>query len=188
MANAVIEEIKKRYRGAHGRFFKMVEGLTEAQLVWQPTPQAHNIAFQIWHMARLDDYFQSQIPSVAPELARKLGPGKDIWRAEGLAAGWGLDSAKLGWNETGFGMDDAVAASLKFPGKNVLLDYARRALATAERAVDALDEKQLALKMKDWAGELTLAGYVIEYTAHDEWDIGQIAGLRRAQGLPRALA
>jgi hypothetical protein len=76
MANVVLDEIKKRYHAAHHRFFKMVEGLTDAQLTWRPTPQPHTITFQIWHMARLDDYFQSRIPSLAPELARKLGPGQ----------------------------------------------------------------------------------------------------------------
>jgi hypothetical protein len=85
-------------------------------------------------------------------------------------------------------MDNAMAATLKFPSKDMLLGYARRVLAAAERAVDALDEQDLTRKMNDWAGELTLAGYIVEYTTHDEWDIGQIAGLRRAQGLPRAIA
>jgi hypothetical protein len=79
-------------------------------------------------------------------------------------------------------MDNAMAATLKFPSKDMLLGYARRVLAAAERAVDALDEQDLTRKMNDWAG------YIVEYTTHDEWDIGQIAGLRRAQGLPRAIA
>jgi predicted ATPase/class 3 adenylate cyclase len=188
MADSLLEEIRKRYRRAHERLFKMVDGLTVAQLAWRPTPQAHNIAFQTWHLARLDDYFQSRIPSLAPQLERKLGPGKDLWKVEGLASKWGFDPAKLGWNEVGFGMDDAVAAGLRFPPKEALLEYVRRALSAADRAVETLNEQDLMLRMTDWAGEQSLAGYIVEYIAHDEWDIGQIAGLRRAQGLPRVMA
>lgn len=187
MPDVLMDAIKNRYRQAHVGFLKLTEGLTEGQMKWRSTPVSHNIAFQVWHTARLTDHFQSKIPAVAPELERKLAPGRQIWTAEGLAAKWGLDPASLGWNETGHGMDDAVAANLRLPGKEALLDYARRAFAAAERAVDALGERDFLLKMDDWAGVLPLGVYVIEYTIHDEWDAGYIAALRRAQGLPRAL-
>lgn len=94
----------------------------------------------------------------------------------------------LGWNQTGFGMDDGVAANLALPGREALLDYVRRAFTAAEQTVATLHEKDLQLKLVDWAGELPLGGYIIEYTAHDEWDVGYIAALRRAQGLPRVIA
>lgn len=188
MGDAVIDAIKNRYRLAHQRLFKMIEGLTAEQWKWRPTPEAHTIAFQVWHTARLTDYFHARLPGVVPELERKLGPGRQIWEAEGLAKKWGLDPGTLGWNEVGFGMDDPVAANLPLPGKEALLAYARRVFAAAERAVDAFDDRHFLIKMTDWAGELPIGGYVVEYLAHDEWDIGQISALRRAQGIPRALA
>jgi hypothetical protein len=188
MSDRFIEAIKNRFRAAHQRFFKMLEGVTDDQFRWRPTPVAHSIAFQVWHGGRVNDYFQSKIPGLSAGLTQRLGPGRQIWEVEDLAKRWGLDPAALGWNEIGFGMDDTVAANLALPSRDVVVDYARRALATADRSVEALTDEDFHLKMVDWAGELPLGAYVLEYLAHDEWDIGQIACLRRAQGLPRVMA
>lgn len=42
--------------------------------------------------------------------------------------------------------------------------------------------------MKDWAGDLPVGAHVVEYLTHDEWVVGTVAALRRAQGLPRLFA
>ncbi len=94
----------------------------------------------------------------------------------------------LGIGELGEGMDDRTAAGLRLPGKDVLLDYTRKVFAAAERAVAALTDEQLTTVMTNWAGDQPIAGHVVEYLAHTEWDIGQIACLRRAQNLPRVIA
>jgi len=85
-------------------------------------------------------------------------------------------------------MDDTSAATLRFPGKEHVLDYARRAIAAAERAVDATDDEEFRTVYKspvEWEGESPICAYVISYLAHDEFHRGQIAAIRRAKGLPR---
>ena len=188
MTDALLPLVKTRYKASHTRFLKMLDGLTDAQMAWQATPTSHTIAFQVWHAARLEDYFQFRIGEVVAAVQTKLGPARQIWAADGLASRWGLDPKSLGWNEVGFGMDDGVAAQLKFPNTKALADYARRVFGAADRTIDALSDTQLMTPMKDWAGEQPIAGYIVEYLAHTEWDIGQIAALRRAQNLPRVMA
>lgn len=188
MDNSLLDVIKARYKQSQERLLKFVETLTDDQLRWKPTPTSHSIAFQLWHAIRLTDHFQSRIPSLSLTLEKRLGVGKQIWDQERLGSRWDLEPAILGWNQVGFGMDDAAAANLRLPGKEALLDYARKVAAALDRTLGALDEADFSLKMNDWAGEQPLAGYMIEYLAHDEWDIGYIAGLRRAQGLPRVMA
>jgi hypothetical protein len=189
MSTALLDYLRTRFREGHQNLFRMVEGLTEEQWEWRPTPAAHNIAFQVWHTARQADYVQEKIAGLAPELTQRLGPAGQIWTAEGLARKWNLDPASLGEGESGFGMQDAVAASLRLPPKPVVLDYTQRACAAADRAVAALsDDYLLTRTMREWAGELPVAAYLVEYLLHDEWVLGTIAALRRAQGLPRVLA
>lgn len=188
MATGLLELVKSRYTQSHERLLKMSEDMTDGQLAWRPTATAHSVAFQVWHAARIEDYFQFRIAETVPDAQQKLGPARQIWTAESLATRWELDPTMLGIAELGEGMDDRAAAGLQLPRKEILLDYTRKAFAAAERAVAALTDEQLTIMMKDWAGDQPIAGYVIEYLAHTEWDIGQIACLRRAQDLPRVMA
>jgi len=188
MATELLELVKSRYTQSHQRLLKLVDVMTDEQLAWQPTPTAHSVAFQVWHAARIEDYFQFRIAETVPDVQKKLGPARQIWTAENLATRWDLDPKMLGIGELGEGMDDRAAAGLRLPRKDVLLDYTRKAFAGAERAVDALTDEQMTTMMKDWAGDQPIAGYVVEYLAHTEWDIGQIACLRRAQDLTRVIA
>lgn len=188
MSDIVIERLKHAYRLRHRWLLSMVEEITEEQFTWQPTPASHSIAWNLWHVARWADYAQAKIPSMAPSLTRKLGPARQIWVQEALAARWGLDSSVLGWGETGMEMDDAVAATLRFPGKQRVVDYARRAIAAAEPAVEAIDDEEFRMVYKspvEWEGESPICAYVISYLAHDEFHRGQIAAIRRAKDLPR---
>lgn len=188
MTAALLNLVKSRYMQSHERLLKMVNDMTDQQLTWKPTPTAHSVAFQVWHAARIEDYFQFRIAETVPDVQKKIGPARQIWTAENLVTRWELDPKLLGIAELGEGMDDRAAAELQLPRKDVLLEYTRKAFAAADRAVATLTDEQLGITMKDWAGDQPIAGYIVEYLAHTEWDIGQIACLRRAQSLPRVIA
>lgn len=167
---------------------KMVGELTDEQLAWRPTPTSHNIAFQVWHAARAADDIQATLSRVSPSIKNTLGERQEIWQAEGLAVRWGLDPSKLGAGESGYEMDDGVAARLVLPGRP-LLDYARRAFDALERALEAIDPQEWTdLRYDHWGTGQPLWAQVVMYLAHNEWNVGYIAALRRAQGLPRVLA
>jgi uncharacterized damage-inducible protein DinB len=188
MGDPIVERLKYGYRLRQRWFLSAVENLTDEQFAWQPTPTSHSIAWNLWHAARFADYLQAKIPLMTPSLARKLGSAQQIWKQEDLAAAWGLDSSMLGWDETGMEMDDKTAATLRLPGKEALLAYARRAFAAAERAVDAIDDEEFRAIYKspvEWEGEGPICSYVISYLAHNEFHRGQIAAIRRAKDLPR---
>src|SRR5574341_1194261 len=134
MATTLLQLVTARYAQSHQRLLKMVGDMTDEQLSWRPTPTAHAVAFQVWHAARIEDYFQFRISETVPDIQKKLGPARQIWAAENLATRWGLDPKMLGIAELGEGMDDRAAAGLRLPRKDVLLDYTRRAFSAAERA------------------------------------------------------
>jgi hypothetical protein len=89
-------------------------------------------------------------------------------------------------------MQDAAAAALALPPKDVLLDYARRALAVADETVGLLDEPALAgpnepelrqQSITNSADRFTVADAVLSHIAHDNRQLGQIECLRGLLGL-----
>lgn len=182
------QALKDQYVESQRGLLKMVHELTEGQLGWRPTPTSHNIAFQVWHAARTADEIQTTLRRASPSVRSRLGEGQEIWTTEKLAARWGLDSSTLGAGESGYEMDDKVAAQLVLPTAP-LLDYARRVFDTAERALSAVAADEWAgLRYKHWGSEQPLWNHVVDYLAHNWWNVGYIAALRRAQGLPRVFA
>lgn len=198
----VAGEIAFHHRETHLHVLRLVESLSDEQLNWRPHAAATSIAFNLWHLARWADFLQATIPSMAAELGHRLGKGRQIWEAEGLAVRWGLAGTDLGDAATGMLlMDDVAAARLPLPGKAALLDYARRAFASAERAVEAIDDalflapsapvlsyyrsqefyRRLGLDPAD-PPPLLIGRVVLEHLAHDNRHLGMIDHLLGLQG------
>jgi hypothetical protein len=138
MTNLVISS----YCQSHQRILTFLQKLSDEQLCWQLNSESLAIAWHGWHVARWADYFQASVPGMTPELSQLLGEDVQLWRREQIAQQWGFDSTQLGYAETGMSMPDAVATTLPFPPKIVLLDYIERAFALAEKAVQQIDETQ----------------------------------------------
>jgi hypothetical protein len=87
----------------------------------------------------------------------------------------------------GTDMDDRVAAALRFPDKEIVVGYTRRAFEMAERAVDSIADEEFGLIYRSphaWAGERVIGLYVVALYAHAERHLGQIIYLRRLMELP----
>lgn len=182
-----MKPLKDQYARSQRGLLKMVEELTDEQLAWRPTPTSHNIAFQVWHAARTADDIQVTLRRVSPSVKSALGEGREIWQSEGLAARWKLEPSTLGAGESGYEMEDSAAARMALPGKQVL-DYARRSFEALERALEAVEPKEWTeLRYDHWGTGQPLWVQVLMYLGHNDWNVGYIAALRRAQNLPRVM-
>jgi hypothetical protein len=120
---------------------------------------------------------------MAPELASHLGPGRQIWEAENLAARWGLAPA-TGYRETGMGLDDEGSARLRLPGKGLLLDYGRAGFAKADRAVAAVNESLFMTACTDLYERRTSIGTaVMSHLTHANRHLGMIEALKGMLGV-----
>lgn len=183
------------YRKTHERILESVEDLSEEQLAWQPPFGTHSIAWNLWHLARWADHLQESVSRMTPELASRLGPTQQLWEADGLAERWGWTALSLGFEQTGTHMEAGSAAQLPLPRKDVLLEYVRRAFATADRAVGAIDDQQLyqadetsaqfnaAYHGEPAQAEGRVGDAVLTHLAHDNRHLGEIEALRGQQGL-----
>ncbi|HEY3107627.1 MAG TPA: DinB family protein [Chloroflexota bacterium] len=137
----------------------------------------------VFHLARWADHVHVRLAGETAELSRRLGPRQQLWRAEELAARWGLDAAELGEGETGMLMDEAAAARLPLPSADVLIDYARRAFAASQEAVDAIDEAQFAAPREDDEPSKPVGETVVSHLVHNNRHLGEIECLRALLGL-----
>jgi hypothetical protein len=177
MADSIMDYIAEYYRTRHKLMLKLLDGLDDQQIMWRPNRTTPSIGFHVWHLARWADYVQEMITDT----------GVQIWEKEELAAQWGFGDANLGFAETGLGMDDDVLASLPFPRKEVLLNYARRAFSKADQAVSTISDDQFHRRVQDRHGaewkELAIGDAVLNWLVHDSRHLGMIECMVGVQGL-----
>ena len=80
----VAEAIIKSLEQSQGYLSKALDGLTQEEAVWSPATEANSIAFILWHMTRVEDFFVIRVIQREVELyeaegwRKKLGtPAKD---------------------------------------------------------------------------------------------------------------
>jgi uncharacterized damage-inducible protein DinB len=69
---------------------KAVDGLTPAELRWQPTLASNPIAWIVWHMARVEDRWVNRV----------LRSDVEIWTRDGWHEKFGMDAEAHGFGET----------------------------------------------------------------------------------------
>lgn len=183
MSNSAIDAILQTHRTTHRDLLKAAETLTDDQIRWSPGTTAPSIGFHIWHVARWADHR-------AVEIGKSTGSrdtASSIWEAEGLAAKWGFIPDRLGRYQTGMGMDDPQSAALPLPPADVLLAYARRALAAEDDACGALTDGGFNVDRVRSPGEQggpsTLGELVLSSLRHENRHLGMIEALKGAMGM-----
>jgi hypothetical protein len=112
MTESIMAEISEQYRNAHENLLDLIVNLTDEQIGWTPNETTPSVGFHVWHLARWADYLQEMIN----------GRGSQLWEKEELAARWDMETASLGYAQTGMSMDDKAAMTLQIPKKEMLLD------------------------------------------------------------------
>jgi hypothetical protein len=161
----------------HENLLALVDGLTDEQIQWISGGTTPCVGFHVWHMARWADYLQEIIH----------GHGSQLWEKEKMAARWNMETASLGYAQTGMSMDDETAMALRMPRKDLLLDYARRAFALAEQAVDSIDDREFYRVYETLHGENWHDGHIgpiiLTWMEHDNRHLGMIECLIGVQGM-----
>ena len=118
----------------------MVDELSQEQFRWRPAQGPQSIGWNLWHIARWDDYLAEALLQQTPSL-RHLGPPTQVWKKQSIAAKWGLDSVDLGLEDGGTSLTDAQAAAMTFPSKEAVIDYAKAAFDHLDAVLPELDDR-----------------------------------------------
>ena len=53
---------------SHGYLTKALDGLTQEEATWSPSPECNSIAFILWHTTRVEDFFVNRVIQRGKEL------------------------------------------------------------------------------------------------------------------------
>lgn len=128
-----------QYRKCHVAVLTMVDELTQEQFRWRPARGPQSIGWNLWHIARWDDYLADVLLQQTPSLGH-LGPAGQVWNERNVATRWGLDSVDLGLEDGGTSLTDVQAAAMTFPSKEAVIEYAQEAFDHLDAILPELDD------------------------------------------------
>jgi len=131
--------LAKQYHSCHKAALAMVDELSQDQFRWRPSRGPQSIGWNLWHIARWDDYLAEVLLQQTPSLGH-LGPSRQVWKERNIATRWGLDSVDLGLEDGGTSLTDLQAATMTFPSKEAVIEYAEEAFDHLDAILPELDD------------------------------------------------
>jgi uncharacterized damage-inducible protein DinB len=158
-----LEEYLERLQAA-------TEGLTPAEVRWQPTMNTNPIAWLVWHMARVEDSWLSRLRDGAAQ----------VWNSQGWAGRFGMDSES---NGSGHSSED-VRAMPEIP-LNDLMAYYEAVRALMRRYLDQATEADLARTYRQRGNERSgawILGHILVEESQHTGQVAMIRGMMRGLG------
>ena len=149
-----------------GDLERALEGLTQEERRFQPTPESNHIDFIVWHMARVEDSIVN----------RRLRHDSHIWESDG----W-YERLALRREGIGEGLSAQQAANLPAFSLDDLMDYYNSVRCGTLLYIDSLTDADLN-RIPDperpyWSVAAILGHLIVEEAQH----VGQIAYIRGIQ-------
>jgi uncharacterized damage-inducible protein DinB len=144
---------------------RAIEGLSKDELAWKPKPHSNSIAFLLWHLARVEDFW----------INRALLGGTELYEA----AGW---HRKFGTapRDSGFGYDRAALDAWPVPALELLRGYAATVREKTLVYLDSLTAARLD-EAKDFGWRKGTTGSALAHLISEVGEhSGQIGYLRGA--------
>ena len=147
-----------------------IEGLTPAELHWQPTMETNPIAWLVWHMARVEDSWLSRLRDGTPQ----------VWANEGWAERFGMDRESTGSGHT----TEDVRAMPEIPLSELMAYFGAVRAVTRQYLDHASDGdllQQYSSRGSDRSGTWIVGHILVEESQHTG-QVALIRGLIRGHG------
>lgn len=154
----------------YNAMFRSLDGLSDKEMSWMPTPECSSIGFLVWHYGRtLDRWIHSRLQDV-PQL----------WE-QGWAARLGQEGTDP--NDTGYGYGPERLAAFQPPDTATLLEYAAAALDAAKAYLTSCTDADFdtTIVVNPRGGTMTLVNMCQQLLWEFNQHGGQIAYLRGMQ-------
>jgi hypothetical protein len=150
---------------------RVLEGLSDDDLRWQPSPDANPIGWLIWHLTRVQDLQLSALAGVEP-----------AWKADG----W-HDRFGMGPDDARFGQKPDDVSKFEPPSGETLLAYHRAVFGRSKRWLESIDDAELdrVLPETRWNPPPTVGVRLvstIDDCAQHAGETSYIRGLRQGYG------
>ena len=158
---------------ARAAMMQSLDGLSDEEVLWQPQPGANHIAFILWHMARIEDWFFQYMFQRVPQ----------VWEAERWHEKLNLpdDPRVTGWGYTA----DQVAS---FPHVRLrdLLEYVTAVRCKTVDYIQSVDAATFDQEVKSRIlGETTVGlmiAHLVAEVCHHAGHVCFVRGLLRGPG------
>jgi hypothetical protein len=176
----------------HAAALALVVELSEEQFCWRPASGPQSIGWNLWHIAKWDDFLAEALVARTPSLSH-LGPAHQIWDSRDVAGKWGWQAGELGLLDGGTGLADDDAASLKLPGKQDVVAYSTEAFRHLEKVVSELDDSLLPevvpgpIIYPNDAQADTYGNYVVNWLNHGYEHLGTMEAIKGLLGMRGAV-
>ena len=152
---------------------KVLEGLTQDELNWQPRSDCNSIGWLVWHLTRQQD---AQVASLMGE--EQLW-GKDKWYAK--------FNRQTEPSDIGFGHTPEQAAAFKSPEAKTLLDYNYAVVERSKKYIRSLSEADLDRELDEpWFQPLPTVGVrlisILDDSVLHAGQAAYVRGLRQGKG------
>jgi len=155
--------IKLELDGLKRSSSRTLDTLTQAELSWRPACGCNSLGLILFHIARSEDHFISEILQKKPQ----------IWVSGKWCERCNMDEAEAGAHYT---LDQVNAFCV--PDKKAILDYYDAVRAGTVAYLECLDPADFDNKIKLPFGDFNVAGIFSLIVAHTSQHIGEISYLR----------
>lgn len=142
---------------------RALEGLTPAEVRWQPTLHTNHIAWLVWHMARVEDRWVS-----------RLRRSPEVWNADGWAEHFRMDPVSNGVGHT----TDEVRAMPDISLTDLMAYFDAVRAVTRHYLAHATDADLAQEYQHPRLGPLTGTWIVGHILVEESQHVGQVALLR----------
>jgi len=149
---------------SHGYLTKALNGLTQEEATWSPSPECNSIAFILWHMTRVEDFF----------INRVIRREKELYEAEG----WG---EKLGTPIKAYQYTVEELRDWPVPKMEVLREYYDRVREKTLAFLNAATPEKLAEVPRPDRSPDSIGTSLGRISTEIAMHVGQIAYLRGVQ-------
>ena len=147
------------------RLLATCQGLTQAQVLWRPSPHANNIGFILWHLTRGEDNVTSDLGAAQPAL----------WVSQGWHEKFGQPA------EAPDPGDRMGLQSLPIPDVDVLLGYSKAVHEKSQSFLSSLPADRLDDALDPTRPQRTVAAALRHLITHKNNHHGQIDYIRGLQ-------
>lgn len=150
-----------------GFLMAALDGLSPAEMAWQPAPDANSIGWMLWHMVRVEDMWIQFFAQFQPEL----------WESAGWHEKFGLPTRDNGFGHTADQVNNFPP--LDWPE---FLRYRTAVRAATLAYLNTLTPADLATVPRERRPEMSLGAMFRQIIGELYQHTGQIAYLRGLQG------
>jgi hypothetical protein len=160
------EAMVKSLEQSQGYLTRALDGLTQGEAAWSPSPESNSIAFILWHVTRVEDFF----------VIRVIQRQTELYEAEGWREKLGTPA-----KDTGFEYTLEQLQAWPVPKLEILRGYSESVRKKTLALLSSITPERLSEVARPDRSPDTIGGILCRISTEFALHVGQIAYIRGIQ-------